>query len=135
MSKRNLQELFDQQTNVGSKDHYIVSKETRAKMRESHVGREGKPNSPETRAKMSNSLKGREVWNKGVPATDSRKDNISKAKKGKPNPKKSKPIITPYGEFPSAKLAAAYEGISYIALWYKMKARPDQYYYSGASND
>lgn len=151
MSKKNLQEVFDKQaldnkrannykqaTNLGKKfseEHRAkigaahkgktVSEETRAKMREAHVGHTGNTHSEESRSKMSASLKGREVWNKGIPATDLRKANISRAKAGKANPKKYKPIMTPNGLFPSKK-----EALLHIkSLDYKMKKHPDQYYY------
>lgn len=129
MPKQNLQELFDRQANAHKSVHYAVSEQTKEQMKVSHIGREGVPNSPETRAKMSASLKGREVWNKGIPATEERKANISKAKAGKPNPKKWKPIMTPNGQFSSQKAVAEAAGVSYQTVWNWMKRWPDQYYY------
>jgi len=127
--KPNLQDLLDQRAQLPIRELYQTSEQTRERMKLSHHGREGIPNSPETRAKMSASLKGREVWNKGVPATETRKENISRAKTGKANPKKCKPIMTPHGVFPSQKAVAEAAGVSCVTVWNWMKRWPDQYYY------
>jgi hypothetical protein len=107
----NIQALFDSEKEKSHKSSY------------SH------PNSPETRAKMSRSLKGREVWNKGIPATEERKANIALSKIGKELPKKWKPIMTPNGVFPSAKAVAAAAGVTYVTVWNWMKRWPNDYYY------
>ena len=111
MTKTNIQDLFDQQAN------------------KHHLSHHSPVRSPETLAKTGNKLKGREVWNKGVPCTETRAENISAAKKGKPNPKKYKPIMTPQGQFESAQAAARAMGITYPGLWSIMKRNPNDYYY------
>jgi hypothetical protein len=128
MSK-NIQQLFDEQAQADYRQHYQVSDETRAKMRDSHLGKPGISHNDETRAKMSDSLKGKESWNKGIPHTDQAKANISKSKKGKPNAHLCKPLMTPNGVFPSAVAVATAAGVSYVTVWNWIKRWPEHYYY------
>lgn len=107
----NLQDLFDQEKEKSLRSSYAIQY------------------SADSREKMSQSLQGKKTWNRGVPATQERKDNISKAKKGKPNPKKCKPMMTPNGVFPSGQAVAKAAGVSYVTVYNWMKRWPNDYYY------
>ena len=92
LSERNRTNCGD--NHRASKEGYVhnrlgstASDETRAKMRQSRLGKspgnKGKPASDETRNKLSEALKGREPWNRGVSFSEETKDLLKEKRKGK----------------------------------------------------
>ena len=71
-----------------SSKNQIVSKETRKKLSDKHLGiaTHIKPHSEETKQKISNSQKGKKPWNKGIKHSSTAKIKMSLAKIGKISP-------------------------------------------------
>ena len=97
------------------------SEETRKKM---SAARKGRMLSEETRKKISAAKKGRPATNRGVPQSEETRKKISA------NNKKSRPMMTPQGIFPSAAEAARALGIGRNNLYYWIEvSKKSEYYY------
>ena len=94
------------------------SADTRAKWSDAHTG---KTLSAETRAKISAGLKGRKGWNEGKTLSAEHRAKIIAAK--------AKPIITPYGLFPSVRAVAEASGKPIYTVQSWVKKYPEHYYY------
>lgn len=78
-------------------------------------------------SKIQNS--GKPSWNSGTELSSEHKQSISKAKAGKPNVKKRKPIQTPKGVFIGLAEAALAYGKTTVTIWNWTKTKPREFYY------
>jgi Ni/Co efflux regulator RcnB len=145
----NLQNLFDQQS-VEHPNSYLVpndesrarmseaakqrkhSDETRAKMRDAHLGKRtkgmtGQTHTIETRAKMREArLKNN--WIKGQKLSDEIRANMVKAAAIR-REKYAKAVMTPHGYFPHVLAVAEAAGVGKAAVYQWIKKYPEHYYY------
>ena len=135
-----LDELITWSTHKQRMNIVSISEETRARISSANKGkntwskgRNGKPHSDQTKAKIGAVHRGKIVseetraklsaamTGKSLPKSDATKAKIATAK--------CKPVVTPNGNFPSIKAAAAGYNVKGNVIQYRMKKYPTEYYF------